>query len=180
MPERKQDSRHAAVLDHRNYGRTIARRVWTKHGGAWLTWDDCQAESDYALVYAASKFDPSYGLTFRKYAGMVVRHHLSSALRRYRRRWRLCRPDETYGEEIDRQVFPDQLAANNDRIEQLRLYLHPKQYAFLRALYIDDMSVIEISKTLGITRSAAYQYLDRINADLELFVKKGRTYDDTL
>jgi len=125
--------------------------------------DELLGEARLALACAASCYDVGRAVPFGAYAALVIRRWLIQAVTVWCRVQRLYQAhlaglDEREGglRAVDlpctRTRDPSQLVADRELIERVRRVLPPRWFVLLRLYYVDEHTLEEISKKIGVSR----------------------------
>jgi RNA polymerase sigma factor (sigma-70 family) len=148
----------AFVGDVRNLAFAFARRNARDVPAA-----DIVGEALVALVYAASLFDPARGVPFENWAKLVIRQAMVKAAYRWRR-WGLPGSgDDEPLDTIDHRPAPepDRQEDLEHDIDRLRRVVPPKLYELLRLHHVEGLTLTEIGKRRGLSRSRIGQLIEK-------------------
>jgi RNA polymerase sigma factor (sigma-70 family) len=133
--------------------------------------DELIGEAQFALVYAASLYDPGKDVPFGAYVTMVIRHRLLQAVTVWRRGGRLahvrftdlsaCLPGEPgyFDPPCTRTAEAGEQAAVHELLDWIRRSMPARWFEVLTLYFAHDHSLQEIGDRLGISRQRVRQLL---------------------
>lgn len=123
-----------------------------------LTLDDIKSAAYYALVDAASRYDPKRGVSFPAYAKIRIAGEISDCFRRS--------PRETseFFEVEDRNSFVS--FETNDFFDFACADLCDEEAKMVRMYYVDGRSLKDVGATRGVSESRASQILKKCHSSM--------------
>ncbi len=156
--------------------RGLAERLAQVHyhrGDRSVPLDDLLSEAHLGLVEAVGRFDEGRGVPLGAFVTLVVRRRLNRAVQR----WRRQRERQVCFTELDgsdragstpgldpadpRTPEPDVAAAVREALDRVRRVLPERWFALLQLHDVEERTLEEISRQVGVSRQRVRQLIDK-------------------
>lgn len=157
-PARPLDSeRQQWAADLFPYSLAIARRLIRRY--PQVPADEIVSGATWGVAFAASKYDPDRGLTFKQFAGRVIGQRIANAIRSWLRRSTPPGSDDAAAVQVRdrRERNPAETVSDREQCEKVRAALPPRRWEILWR-HVGEGEVLElIGGRLGVTRERTRQ-----------------------